>query len=112
MTGYHSAELAEGWEFKILRSAGGEFKRPERMREILSEEAQAGWVLVEKFDNTRVRLKRPAEARRNDAHLPFDPYRTDYGRTENERAMIIVAIVMGLVVGVLLLAFTIASLAR
>ena len=56
MTAYNDKELADGWEFKILRSASGVFERPERMREILEEESRAGWILVEKFDSNRLRL--------------------------------------------------------
>jgi hypothetical protein len=54
-------------EFKILRSATGAFKDPAVMQRYLAEEAQAGWTLVEKFDNSRIRLKRPAAARQQDA---------------------------------------------
>ncbi len=35
--------------------------------------------MVEKFDDQRLRFKRPASARANDASLAFDPYRTQYG---------------------------------
>ena len=109
MTGYPTAELASDWEFKILRSVRGEFKRPDRMWQILSEEAQAGWILVEKFDNNRLRLKRPAAAQRNDTTLGFDPYRTYYGRTENEQALIIVGCVLGISLCVILIAVLIAN---
>ena len=78
MTPYSQNDLAEDWEFKILRSQYGLFGYPERLKEILAEESQAGWVLVEKFDNQRIRLKRPAEAKRNDHLLDFDPYRTRF----------------------------------
>ena len=33
MTGYSHADLAGDWEFKILRSATGAFRNPERFRE-------------------------------------------------------------------------------
>jgi hypothetical protein len=79
MTSYTREELAAGWEFKILRSATGTFKKPEALRRVLAEEARAGWTLVEKFDNGRVRLKRPADAKRGDSGLGFDPYRTCVG---------------------------------
>ena len=37
------------------------FRNPAKMRAILDEEnRRGGWVLVEKFDNHRIRLKRPA----------------------------------------------------
>ena len=79
MTTYSSEDLADDWEFKILRSATSAFKKPEVLRSILDQEAKAGWILVEKFDDTRVRLKRPASAKRDDRHLGFDPYRTQIG---------------------------------
>ena len=60
MTPYQPQDLNDGWEFKILRSLTGAFGKPEKLREFLDEEAKAGWVLVEKFDNNRIRLKRPA----------------------------------------------------
>jgi hypothetical protein len=49
---------------------------------ILQEEARAGWTMVEKFDDTRVRLKRPAGPHGNDATLGFDPYRTWVGMSQ------------------------------
>ena len=79
MTPYTPRDLAEDWEFKILRSATGAFKDPAVMQRYLAEEAQAGWTLVEKFDNSRIRLKRPAAARQQDAQCTFDPYRTRVG---------------------------------
>jgi hypothetical protein len=109
MTAYQAADLTDGWEFKILRSVRGEFKRAERMQEILAEEARAGWALVEKFDNSRLRLKRPVSAQRNDAHLGFDPYRTYYGRSEGEQALLIVGIIFGIVLLVMLSIFAIVN---
>lgn len=97
MTGYTQTDLSEGWEFKILRSAMGAFGKPDRLRMALEEEARAGWVLVEKFDSRRVRLKRPASARAGDAALGFDPYRTSYGMSELTSGFIFVGIVLGLV---------------
>jgi hypothetical protein len=79
MTPYSPADLAENWEFKIVRSATGKFRDPQFLRSILQEEAQAGWTLVEKFDNSRVRLKRPASERANDSLRALDPYRIAVG---------------------------------
>lgn len=76
MTTYSRRDLDEDWEFKILRSAMGSFAVPERLREVLAEEARAGWTLVEVFDHQRIRLKRPASAREADGRLEVDPYRT------------------------------------
>jgi hypothetical protein len=95
MTSYEPRELAEDWEFKILRSMTRAFKNPQKMREILDEEARAGWVLVEKFDDGRLRLKRPASARSNDQTLSVDPYRTYVGYTETQYVFLILAWVFG-----------------
>jgi hypothetical protein len=70
---------ADDWEFKILRSATAKFHDPVWLRTILEEEARAGWTLVEKFDDARLRLKRPTSARARDAALPFDARRTSVG---------------------------------
>ncbi|MFZ1110374.1 MAG: hypothetical protein WAN43_18755 [Rhodomicrobium sp.] len=70
---------AAGWEFKILRTAAAWFGDPQRFKAILHEEARAGWVLLEKFDDNRVRLKRLASARQQDSSLGFDPYRSFVG---------------------------------
>jgi hypothetical protein len=79
LTPYSRNDLAQDWEFKIVRSAMAGFRKPEFMRQVLDDEARAGWVLVEKFDNRRLRLKRPATARERDGKLDFDPYRTEAG---------------------------------
>jgi hypothetical protein len=79
MTPYSPNDLAEGWEFKILRSAAGGFRNPEWTRSILEEEQRASWTMVEKFDDARIRLKRPASARSGDAGLDFDAMRTWVG---------------------------------
>lgn len=79
LTAYTPADLAGDWQFKILTSPFNRFKNPDYFRNTLEEEAQAGWVLVEKFDDSRVRLKRPASYAQIDAKLDFDPYRTIVG---------------------------------
>lgn len=101
LTAYNDKELADGWEFKILRSASGAFKRPEQMREILEEEARAGWTLVEKFDSDRLRLKRPPEAGQNDRRLDFDAWRTQIGASQSTYETKIVLIGLGVVFAVL-----------
>ena len=91
MTGYTPADLAQNWEFKILRSSTGAFRNPDRFREAVDQEARAGWVLLEKFDNQRLRFKRPVSARSGDATLApgMDPYRTTYGMSETRLALTI-----------------------
>jgi hypothetical protein len=102
MTRYTEKDLSEDYEFKIVRSATGTFSKRDNVEKVIAEEAAAGWVLVEKFDNERLRFKRPASARRKDAMLPpgIDPYRTTYGVSEAGLAFIIIgtmAVVGGIV---------------
>lgn len=94
-------------EYKIIRSATGAFKDPVKFRAALDDEARAGWELVEKFDNSRARLRRSIECRARDAGLGQDPYRTQIGMSEGALAAAIivyvllgVALVIGLVVGI------------
>jgi hypothetical protein len=81
MTNYSREDLGGDWEFKIVRANTGAFRNPAELEKLVKEEAQAGWILLEKFDNRRVRFKRPISARMNDSGLPpgVDPYRTQYG---------------------------------
>jgi hypothetical protein len=92
MTRYSDKELVEDYEFKILRSSTNAFKKRENVEKAIAEEAIAGWVLVEKFDDNRLRFKRPARAKRNDYNLPpgIDPYRTTYGIGEGGLALVII----------------------
>jgi hypothetical protein len=79
------------------------------MRAVLEEEARAGWVLVEKFDDSRLRLKRPQSARAADDSLDFDPYRTQLGMSDGSVALVSVGIgcgvmaLLGVIVTVLVL---------
>jgi hypothetical protein len=109
MTVYGREELGGDWEFKILRSHASIFKDPEVQKRVLEEEARAGWVLIEKFDNQRLRLKRPLRGGQNDASLGFDPYRIYVGPPEWQVAGKIVAIIVGIIAAVLIL---IASLVK
>ena len=61
----------------------------------MPEEKRAGSVLVEKFDNMRLRFKRPMSARENDHTLPIDPYRTCYGMGPGALAALILLSVFG-----------------
>src|SRR5450755_1844860 len=101
MTSYSENDLSEGWEFKILRSNMNAFRKPENLKMYLEEEGRAGWILVEKFDDNRLRLKRPASARRGDAALNFDPYRTQVGLSDTRMVLLILGIVFGVIVGVI-----------
>jgi hypothetical protein len=101
MTEYAQEDLDKGTEFKIVRSALGAFKKPETLRQVIDEEARAGWTLLEKFDNERLRFKRPISARERDAALPegVDPYRTTYGMSEGMMVFLIVGSLVLVFVG-------------
>ncbi len=108
MTRYSQEDL-EKWEYKILRSATSQFKKPEVFQQVLGEEALAGWELLEKLDDSRIRFKRPVEARKRDISLPpeYDPYRTQYGISEGAlgfRIMLAVFLCIGILISVIILA--------
>lgn len=109
MTSYTPEELASGWEFKIVRSATGGFKRTEFLQHVLAEEKHAGWTLVEKFDNSRVRLKRPASARASDGSAGIDAYRSHVGISDLALGL---RIGVAILVGLALILGTIALLVR
>ena len=97
MTPYSREELEQDWEFKIVRANTGVFGKPAVFNRLIEEEARAGWVLVEKFDNSRVRFKRPRSARLRDAQLPggIDPYRVRYGLSEGAFVILLLGTTFG-----------------
>lgn len=96
MTRYTQDDLGNDWEFKIVRSDTASFRKPEALKKLLEEEAQTGWVMLEKFDDGRVRFKRSRSARSRDALLPpgTDPYRTQYGISSARIGLTVVALMM------------------
>jgi hypothetical protein len=95
------AASLSGWEFKIVRAKHNIFRDPAVFQQLCEEEAQAGWVLLEKFDDHRVRFKRPIALREiiNPEGLPFDPYRTSYSSTgDGARVGIAIAFLLALIV--------------
>src|SRR5262249_11887368 len=105
MTTYQPQDLSGDWEFKILRSLIGSFGTPGKLQKALDQEAKAGWTLVEKFDNRRIRLKRPVSARSGDGALGFDPYRTYAGLSEVQLVLVFALLALG----ALLLTFSLTS---
>lgn len=68
-------------EYKIVRASSDVFRNPAIFQKLCREEAEFGWMMLEKLDDKRVRFKRPIALRdiqRPDLP-PFDPYRTHYG---------------------------------
>lgn len=70
-----------GWEYKIVRASSDLFRNPAIFQNLCEEESQAGWILLEKLDDRRVRFKRPLGMREviQTELLSFDPYRSHYG---------------------------------
>ena len=103
MTHYAAEELANDFEFKIVRANTTAFRNPRAFARLLEQEAQAGWTMVEKFDDMRVRFKRPRQARLEDARLPpgVDPYRTHYGMSPAAFGVVTVLISLGFAAGLI-----------
>ncbi|MBU1317752.1 MAG: hypothetical protein KKG33_01945 [candidate division Zixibacteria bacterium] len=93
MTSYNGNDL-KGWEFKIVRACTRKFKTAEAVQKLCQEESKAGWELVEKFDDTRIRFKRRIEKRAGDRHLDIDPYRTQVSSVNAT----LLAVVLGILV--------------
>ncbi|MCK4452634.1 MAG: hypothetical protein KAX26_18845 [Anaerolineae bacterium] len=83
-----------------MRSGTAAFRKPEVLNRLLEEEAQTGWVMLEKLDDSRIRFKRPRSARAKDAYLPdgVDPYRTQYGTPVTRQAVLVGVVLLVLLV--------------
>ncbi len=101
MAKYNTNEL-EGWEFKIVRANTRKFKKHEMIEKVRLEEAKAGWELLEKFDDYRLRFKRRVEKRAMDKYLEADPYRSQLA-TSKGSVIAIIAGVLIMLVGILVL---------
>lgn len=74
---FHTQE----WEYKIVRANTDLFRDGETLQQLCEEEAQAGWIMLEKLDDRRIRFKRLMSLRETLKleTLNFDPYRCQYG---------------------------------
>ena len=74
-----------GWEFKIVRASSDVFRDSSVLKRLCEEEASAGWIMLEKLDDRRIRFKRPIAMREiiRAELLPIDPYRTNYGHSRS-----------------------------
>jgi hypothetical protein len=107
MTTYGPEELSQHWEFKIVRANRPVFRNPRHLRRLCEDEGRAGWTMIEKFDNSRIRFKRPLQARLNDPTLPpgIDPYRVHYGWPPAAFAILLAMVLLGFVGGIMLLIY-------
>ena len=86
-------------------------KEIKRLNKLIEEEAHAGWVMLEKLDDSRIRFKRPRRARAQDAYPPdgVDPYRTHYGSPARYTMMVLLMVGATLLLVLGILAFVVAS---
>ena len=101
-----SSDQPKGWEFKILRTSSGGFRRRKILNKVCAEEAQAGWILLEKMDDHRLRFRRPVTARDRDSQCKIDPYRTRYGISEIVETWTTITILLIIMGGAAILGFT------
>lgn len=89
-----------GWEFKIVRANRDLFRQADVFQRLCKEEAEAGWILLEKLDDRRVRFKRPIALRDiiNPDYLSQDPYRSHYGSPFNLTALLTVLAALSAIV--------------
>ena len=66
-------------EYKVMQAQTPLFSDTKEMHDVLAQEAKAGWRLLEKEDNYKIRLQRDISNRENDANLDFDAYRSTVG---------------------------------
>jgi hypothetical protein len=98
----------DSYEFKIIRSMNKDFAKPATMQLVIEEEKRAGWDLLEKLDDNRLRFIRQKRARSRDAMLlseGIDPYRAHYGISEARLVMTILGVVFGVIALGLVIAF-------
>ena len=94
---YSPEDLDEGWEFKVVRGGPDAFSARQSLDHLMAQESRAGWIMLEKLDDSRVRFKRPAAAKQHDTSLPagIDPYRTDLTSPPAWWALLLVIGVLG-----------------
>lgn len=91
-------------EYKILQSQTPLFASTAKMHEAMEQEAKAGWRLLEKEDNYRIKLQRDVSNRDNDKNLDFDAYRSTVGVSSVVTYGLTAAMTVGVVSVILYLA--------
>lgn len=100
-----------GWEFKIVRANRDIFRAPEVLQRLCEEEGEAGWILLEKLDDRRIRFKRPVALRDliKPERLAIDPYRTQYGPSNKPFVILGMLAALGAIILPAYLAFSLVS---
>lgn len=100
-----SSDQPKGWEFKILRTSSGGFRSRKVLNKVCAEESQAGWILLEKLDDHRLRFRRSITARDRDNQCKIDPYRTRYGIAEIVETWTTIIVLLAIMSGAAVLGF-------
>jgi len=90
-------------EFKVLHSTTPLFTSSKKIDEIMAEESKAGWQLLEKLDNYKLRLQRNISHRSKDQDLGFDAYRSQVGVNNMIVYSITAAVTLGVVYAIFVL---------
>ena len=100
-----------GWEFKIVRANRDIFRDPVVLQRLCEEEGEAGWILLEKLDDRRIRFKRPVALRDliKPEKLAIDPYRTQYGPSNKPLVILGMLAALGAIILPAYLAFSLVS---
>ena len=94
MTGYGADETSGQWQFKIVR---GTFKTAQQVEAVQQEQGEYGWILVEIFDQHRIRFKRHVSETSKDQYREGNPYAT-LSKASGPgcgAAMVLLAVVVG-----------------
>ncbi len=95
MTGYSAGDLSGDWQFKIVK---GTFKTQQQIEAVTQEQAEFGWTLVEVFDQTRIRFKRPKSEASQDSYRDGNPFSTTSkasGPGCASTAMVVIGLALG-----------------
>ena len=103
MTDYQPDDLRRDWEFKIVRANRPLFRKPKHLNRLLEQEARAGWTMIEKFDDQRIRFKRLRQIGLDHPRPPdgIDPYRAHYGLSPGAFSALMLITVLGLTLGLI-----------
>src|SRR5688500_13343842 len=66
-------------EYKVITSNTPAFGNSAKLKQILAEEAQAGWDLEEVIDSNKIKVSRDKSYRTSDGNRAIDPYRINVG---------------------------------
>lgn len=105
-----------GWEFKIVRASRDVFRDSAVLQKLCQEEAESGWIMLEKLDDHRVRFKRPIAMREvmNPEFMKYEPYRSHYGTSWQPWSVfgaiaLLAAMILPAVVGYVVVSHALAS---